>query len=117
MEIDFNLVRELTHALEMNGRQFILRDLKIQEMKANGTYDVKHNQDLIYFHIVSSNINSVLERIFWYFEHKNQSDILELSFRNLVISAYNDYKEFSSHCDFLSEMDRKYNLNALGYSH
>ncbi|AQW88926.1 hypothetical protein pEaSNUABM50_00401 [Erwinia phage pEa_SNUABM_50] len=113
MEIDYKLVRELTHDLEMNGRQFIARDRLIQQMKADGTYDVKHGQDLIYFHVVSGMINSIIEKIFMYLEYKTVNEGLESAFRGLVEKEYNEYKEYYNHCDFLSAMDRKYGLNLL----
>ncbi|AMM43966.1 hypothetical protein FDG95_gp576 [Pectobacterium phage vB_PcaM_CBB] len=111
MEIDFKLVREITHDLEMNGRQYIIRCRKIDEMKNDGTYDVKHGQDLQYFHIVSSMGNAVLEKIFMYFELRHLSDELEKAFRENVEKAYAEYKERLTHSGFLTEMDRKYCLN------
>lgn len=111
MNIDFNLVKELTHDLEMNGRQFIIRDQQITEMKSNGTYDVKHEQDLQYFHIVSSLANALLEKIFMYMEYRTKSEVLEKTFHDLVETAYMSYKDRLSHSGFLSEMDRKYCLN------
>lgn len=111
MEIDFKLVRKITHDLEMNGRQFIIRDQQIREMKANGTYNVKHDQDLQYFHVVSAMANSVLEKIFMYFELRGMSDELETAFRENVETAYAEYQERLTHSGFLTEMDRKYCLN------
>lgn len=111
MEIDFGLVREITHDLEMNGRQFIIRSRKIDEMKQDGTYDVKHGQDLQYFHIVSALGNSVLEKIFLYFELRGISEEVEKAFRENVEKAYAEYKERLTHSGFLTEMDRKYCLN------
>ncbi|AFC21846.1 hypothetical protein GAP32_394 [Cronobacter phage vB_CsaM_GAP32] len=111
MEIDFKLVRKITHDLEMNGRQFIIRSRQIDEMKNDGTYDVKHGQDLQYFHIVSSMGNAVLEKIFMYFELRGLSDEIEKAFRENVEKAYAEYKERLTHSGFLSEMDRKYCLN------
>ncbi len=111
MEIDFGLVREITHDLEMNGRQFIIRSRKIDEMKKDGTYDVTHGQDLQYFYIVSELGNSVLEKIFLYMDHRHTSEKLEEAFRLMVETAYTEYKERLTHSGFLSEMDRKYCLN------
>lgn len=111
MEIDFKLVREITHDLEMNGRQFIIRDRKIQEMKKDGTYTVEHDQDLQYFHIVSASANALLEKIFLYMDFKHQSEALEQAFRLNVENAYKEYKERLTHSGFLNEMDRKYCLN------
>lgn len=111
MEINFKLVREITHDLEMNGRQFIIRDQQIREMKANGTYNAKHDQDLQYFHIVSSMANAVLEKIFMYFDLRGHSEELEKAFRENVEKAYVEYHERLTHSGFISEMDRKYCLN------
>lgn len=111
MNIDFKLVREITHDLEMNGRQFIIRSKKIQEMKDNGTYDIKHEQDLQYFYLVSALANSLLEKIFMYMEYRTESEVIEKAFHDLVETAYISYKERLSHSGFLSEMDRKYCLN------
>lgn len=111
MEIDFKLVREITHDLEMNGRQFIIRSRQIDEMKNDGTYDVKHGQDLQYFYIVSELANSVLEKIFLYFELRGISEGVDNAFRENIEKAYAEYKERLTHSGFLSEMDRKYCLN------
>ena len=117
MEITYKLVQEIAHDLEMNGRQFIIRDRKIQEMKKDGTYNVKHEQDLQYFHIVSSMANAVLEKIFMYFEYRTESEALEQAFRIAVETAYNEYKERLTHSGFLSEMDRKYCINYFDEKH
>lgn len=105
MEINYQLVTELANALEMNGRQYILRDKKIQELKSLGEYPNEHVDDLIYYHIKSSLIRSVLQNIFQYFEFRNESGTSEVAFRVLTEKAYENYKNFETHDKWMERVN------------
>lgn len=110
MEINSQLLRDVTHALEMNGRQFILRDAKIQEMKSTETYEVSHGNDLIYYHIKSDILRTLIDSIYNYASVKNDGEGMELALRSTIEVYYAAWQDLGSHDDFMKAMDKKYSI-------
>lgn len=110
MEIGVSTLLELGNALEMNGRQFILRDKKIQEMKSTETYSCPHGQDLIYFHIKSSMIKALIQTA--YNVISSTDERLKAIYTEHFEYEYNNYKQYYTHSEFLDAMDEKYKANA-----
>lgn len=107
MDIDYNLIRKLMYDLEINGRQFIIRDRRITRLKEQGLYPSGHVDDLIYFHIKSSLINSVMEQIFNYLQFKDESDTSRVAFQILVEKAYQRYIDFEPHDEWMERVNSK----------
>jgi hypothetical protein len=70
-------------------------------LKSLGEYPNDHIDDLIYYHIKSSLIHSVLQNIFQYFEFRNESETSEVAFRVLTEKAYEKYKQFKTHDEWM----------------
>jgi hypothetical protein len=108
MEINNDFLNEILHALEMNGRQFILREAKIKEMKSAEIYEVPHGNDLIYYSIKSGILNSIGTGIFNYLSMKNDGAGIEVALRSTIEVHYKALKDLGSHDDFMKAMDAKY---------
>lgn len=110
MEIGVNTLIELGNALEMNGRQFILRDNKIQEMKRTETYICEHGQDLIYFHIKSSMIKALIQTAYNYISSTDER--VKAIYKEHFEYEYNNFKQYYTHAQFLDAMDEKHKVQA-----